>query len=262
MVKDLYKVLGVERTASEDEIKRAFRRLASQHHPDKGGDTGKFQEIEEAYRVLGDPGSRQAYDNPVQFAQFSRQAGAPFDFDSIFDVFGARFNQRGPANRAATKAQIWVGLRDVVMGGRRTISVNSSRGHSNIEIDIPANIEDGDMIRYPGVAPGGGDMVIVFRIRPEPNWSVKDNNLITDQTVSIWDLILGTTVKVRTLDEREIEVNVPARTQPNTLLRIKGHGIKTRHNPVQGDLFVKLQARLPEIISQDLISQIDHERNR
>lgn len=261
-MKDHYATLGVARSATAEDIKRAYRRLASQHHPDKGGDTAKFQQIEEAYRVLGDPGSRQEYDNPAQFARFSRQAGAPFDFDSIFDVFGARFGAAASAQRATTKAQIWVGLKDVVMGGRRTISVSSPRGQSNIEIEIPASIEDGDMVRYPGVAPGGGDMVISFRIRPEPNWSVQDNNLITDQSVSIWDLIMGTTIKIRTLDEREIEVSVPARTQPNTLLRVKGLGIKSRHNPVQGDLFVKLQARLPEIISPDLISQIDQERHR
>ena len=84
-----YQTLGVERTASAEDIKRAYRKLAGQHHPDRGGDTAKFQTIQAAYDVLGDQGKRQQYDNPAP--QFS--GGAPFDFDNIFNMFGARFQQ-------------------------------------------------------------------------------------------------------------------------------------------------------------------------
>ena len=91
---DHYAKLGVARNATQDEIKRAFRRLASQHHPDKGGDTKKFQEIQAAYDVLGDTAKRSQYDSPQP--QFSGLGGGPnfnanFDFNTIFDMFGARF---------------------------------------------------------------------------------------------------------------------------------------------------------------------------
>jgi DnaJ-class molecular chaperone len=142
-VKNYYQILGVSSTASTDEIKRAYRRLASQHHPDKGGDTARFQEIEEAYRVLSDADQRSEYDNPG--VRININSGQPFDFDNIFNMFGARFQQR---QAASARVMLWISLRDVAQGGKRVISVASSQGQSNVEIVIPPGVQDGDSVRY------------------------------------------------------------------------------------------------------------------
>jgi DnaJ-class molecular chaperone len=253
-VKDFYSVLGIDKQATESQIRQAYRRLASQHHPDKGGDTERFQEIQQAYDVLGDPQRRKEYDNPAP-----RMHSMPgFGFGDIFQMFGAQF--RDPRSVSTARLQIWVSLADAITGGDRTIAVSSPAGQHNIEINIPKGIEDGASVRYPNLAPGGMDLVIQFRIRPEPGWERQNEHLIHDVAVSIWDLMLGGEIAVRTLGGRDLSVSLPANTQPGSLLRVRGHGVPHRSNTGAGDLFVRVGARLPTRISPQLQDLIRHER--
>jgi curved DNA-binding protein len=256
-VKDYYQTLGVDRTSSDEDIKRAYRRLASQHHPDKGGDKERFQEIQEAYSVLSDPGQRHLYDNPG--IRINRGPGSAFDFNSIFDMFGARFPDHHRA-RPTARIQLFVGLRDIVKGGHRPISVATPQGQGNIEIEIPQGIDDGDSVRYPGLAPGGVDLIVTFRVRPESGWQRHGSDIIQDITVGIWDLILGSEITVRTLRDTEIQLKIPANTQPGTSLRIRGHGLKHRQGSTQGDMLIKVHAVLPDHISDELRTIIQKER--
>ena len=166
-----YQTLGVDRDATPDQIKRAYRKLASQHHPDKGGDKNKFQEIEEAYRTLGDPQKRAEYNNPRSHAHnfSSHPGGGGFDFQTIFDVFGARFQQPQQRTQRA-QMTLWITLQDVALAAQKTISVGTPQGTQVIEIDIPANINDGDSVQYSGLGPGGIDLIITYRIHPNPKW--------------------------------------------------------------------------------------------
>jgi len=256
-MKDYYGILGVPRTASEAEIKSAYRRLASQHHPDKGGDTARFQEIQEAYAVLGDGTQRKEYDNPASARMHARPAG--FDFNTIFDMFGTRFGDT-PGRPGSARIQLWIGLEDVITGGPRTIAVSSPAGQQNLEITVPAGVEDGAAVRYPRMAPGGFDLVINFRVRPEAGWQRQDQHLIRDVTMDAWDMILGTDLEVQTLEQRTILLRVPPGTQPGTMLRVRAHGVPARHGGQRGDLFVKLAARFPDQISPELLEQIRRER--
>ena len=258
-MKDHYQTLGVERGATDEDIKLAYRRLASQHHPDKGGDKERFQEIQQAYAVLSDPMQRQQYDNPG--IRINMGANPHFNFDSIFDMFGARFQEQ-QRQRMATRMQLWIGLRDVAQGGRRAVSVATHQGQANIELDIPPGVEEGDSVRYQGLAPGGSDLIVTFRVRPEPGWHRQDDTVIQDVTVPIWDLILGTDITVHTLRDTDIVVTVPVNTQPGTALRIKGHGLRRRGTTSQGDMLVRLHAVLPDRISDDLRERIRQERGR
>jgi curved DNA-binding protein len=260
-----YDVLGVSRTATADEIKRAYRRLASQHHPDKGGDTEKFQEIEAAYRTLSDADKRAEYDNPRQFFGQQpgggwQQAGSQFNFDEIYQMFGAKFGDI--RNPPAVRIQLWVTLADVVTGGPRTISMASGAGQQHIEINIPAGIEDGGTVRYPKLAPGGADLSITFRVRPEPGWQRQDEHLIKEMTVSIWDLVLGADIELTTLAGIKLIVTVPAGTQPGTMLRVRGRGLPKRNSNTTGDIFVKILARLPDKISPELLDHLRKERDQ
>jgi curved DNA-binding protein len=258
-VKDYYKILGLERSAADDDIKRAYRRLASQYHPDKGGDTERFQEIQEAYSVLSDPAQRQQYDNPG--IRINMGSGHGFDFDGIFNMFGARFQDR-MSPTSVSRLQLWISLRDVAQGGRRPVAISSRGGQSNIEIDIPQGVEDGSSIRYPKLAPGGNDLVVTFRINPEPGWERQDQNVIRDTPISIWDLITGGELIVTTLTGSNISLTIPPNTQPGTMMRIKGHGLKMFRYPTSGDMLVRLIARLPDQISLELRDMIKQEKSR
>jgi curved DNA-binding protein len=247
-----YQTLGVERTASAEDIKRAYRKLAGQHHPDRGGDTAKFQTIQAAYDVLGDPGKRQQYDNPAP--QFS--GGAPFDFDNIFNMFGARFQQPGQPQQQV-RMSLWITLADVAQGGRRTVSL----GNMTVEIEIPLGINDGDNVQYANLGPGGTNLIVNYRIHPHPRWQRQALNLTQDETVLVWDLILGGELPVRDIQGNTLNMMVPAGTQPGTMLRLKGRGLRDRSGKT-GDLFVRIQARLPDNIPQELRDQIAQTHGR
>jgi curved DNA-binding protein len=253
-VRDYYQILGVGRSASEEEIKRAYRRLASQHHPDKGGDKERFQEIEEAYRVLSNAQSRSNYDNPR--AQI-RQPGPGFDFDEIFNMFGARFHVQRPQQQA--RMVMWLHLSDLVYCQNKTVQINTPAGASTLDLEIPAGIEDQQQVCYQRLAPGNVDLVVQYRVHPDPVWQKSGSDILADTAVVIWDLIRGCDVKVRDPAGTELEVSIPPRTQPNTQLRLRGCGL-ARRGGGRGDALIRVMARIPDQISADLERQINQER--
>lgn len=260
---DHYATLGVARSATQEEIKRAFRKLASQHHPDKGGDTQRFQEIQAAYDVLGDDAKRAAYDNPQpQFGHFGNFGHA--QAFNINDIFGQMFGQHHPfggahQRRGHVRMNLWIRLQDVAQGGRRQIAVGTPQGQQTIEIDIPLGINDGDAVQYEGLAPGGQDLVIQFRIHPDAQWQRDGLNLLCEQSVSIWDMILGADVTVRTLVGAELVTTVPPRTQPRTMLRLRRQGLKDSAGN-QGDILVRIVPSIPNHIAPELVEAIRKHR--
>lgn len=260
---DYYAALGVARTATQDEIKKAFRKLASQHHPDKGGDTAKFQEIQAAYDTLGDPAKRAEYDNPrPQFGGFSGGPGAQFNMNDIFSQMfsggmgGNPFGQRPQRNHV--RMTIWVQLVDVVRGGSKTVAVSTSQGSTTVEIEIPRGIEDGDNVQYTGIAPGGMDLIVQFRVHPDQRFHREGPTLRTDKHVSIWTLILGGEVEIDTILGTTLAVKIPSRTQPGTIMRIRNQGVNSRNG--SGDLLIKIHAQIPNDISPELIAAIEQHR--
>ena len=243
-----YQILGVDRNATADEIKRAYRRLASKHHPDKGGDKSKFQEIQAAYEQLTNP-------QPQAPQGFNFHSQGPFDFQSIFDVFGARFQQPHQQRRQQAQMSLWITLVDAAQSGKKTISVGTQLGTMTVEIEIPAGINDGDTVQYPGIGPGGIDLLITFKIHPNPRWTRQGANLTTDHAVSVWDLILGTDIQVQDILGATLSLNIPPRTQPGTMFRLRGRGMAQRSGPA-GDLFVRVQATIPNNISPAILDAI------
>ena len=254
---DHYATLGVARTASQDEIKRAFRKLASQHHPDKGGDTARFQQIQAAYEVLSDPARRAEYDNPrPQFQGFP--GGAHFNINDIFgSMFGQTFGQR--RQPPWVRMSLWIRLYDVATGGTRPVAIGTAQGQQTIEVEIPLGINDGDSVQYQGLAPGGQDLVIQYRIHPDPHWQRDGLTLICERMVSVWDMILGADITVKTVTGTDLITAVPPRTQPRTLLRLRGQGLRDR-NGNQGDILVRIQPEIPTHISPELLDAIQKHR--
>ena len=255
---DHYATLGVPRTATADEIKQAFRKLASQHHPDKGGDTRKFQEIQAAYAVLGDEAARTAYDNPrQQFSGFTSTNGHPFDLNNIFNMFaqGGFPGGQQPQRRNHARMSLWISLADAIQGGSKTVAVTTSAGNTTVNIDIPPGIDDGDNVQYGNVAPGGLDLVIQFRITPDPVWRRDGVNLHADHKVNIWLLIIGGDVEIQTAQGKILTFSVPPKTQPGTVMRLRAQGIHNRAG-ARGDALIRLQAEIPAEIPEEIMAAI------
>jgi DnaJ-class molecular chaperone len=257
---DYYAALGVPKTATADDIKRAFRRLASQHHPDKGGDTQKFQAIQQAYATLGDEQKRAEYDNPrPQFSGFSGFQGTPGGVN-INDIFGQMFGQQFAQQhqhprRSHVRMTLWISLLDVATGGKRTVSLGTQAGVSAVEIEIPLGINDGDNVQYEGIGPGGSDLVVQFKISPDRVWQRDGLNLTQEVRIDIWNLILGGDLTIDTLNGKTLSTSIPARTQPGTMLRLKAQGLRDRTGRT-GDIFVRVQAFLPDQIAPEIIDAI------
>lgn len=261
---DHYSTLGVNKDASPDDIKKAYRRLASQHHPDKGGDKATFQRVQQAYDTLSDPGRRQQYDQPQPQGfsfEFGPGGSQGFDFSSIFDMFGARFNQGHPFHQQQqqrqqqTRMSLWVRLEDVAQGGRRPVTIGTQHGTMTVEIDIPYGINDGDHVQYAKIGPNGTDLIINFRIHPNPKWHRNGLNLTVDHAVSVWDCLVGGETVVTDILGNQLTLSIPPLTNPSSLLRLKGRGLPGRQGP-PGDLLVRIHARMPSYIDPALADQI------
>jgi curved DNA-binding protein len=258
-----YQTLGVSKDATAEDIKRAYRKLASKHHPDRGGDTKAFQDIQTAYDTLSDPNKRGAYDNPSPFGNggFNNfRSEAPFDFEHIFNIFGTRFQH--PQQRVhEARMNLWITLQDVAQGGTKTVSVGSPHGNVTVEIEIPLGIEDGTTVRYPKTGPMGMDLLVVFRIHPNPKWSRNGPNLTAEQKVNVWDLILGAEIQVRDILGNTLSLAMPPRTQPGTTFRLRERGLRQKSGTA-GDMFVQVQAHIPDHIPESLIDAIAQNRDQ
>lgn len=265
-MKDYYAILGIAKTASPDEIKKAYRKLAMKHHPDRGGDEHKFKEINEAYDTLSDPEKRREYDNPQMRVNINGNpfggAGNHFDFDQIFEMFGARMGrQQHHQQQRHQRVSIWIPLEDAVVGGPRTIGVNMPTGNTTIEIRIPKGVQDNENIRYPGLAPGGFDLIVNYRIHPHPSWHRQGLDLYTERSLDFWDLIMGTELSIVDLQGREFVLTIPPRCKPGTMMRARGRGIERQgHNT--GDIMIRINAVLPDDIPDDIIQILEKRANK
>ena len=275
-----YDTLGVAKTATPDEIKRAYRKLASQHHPDKGGDTAKFQEIEAAYRVLSDPEQRQQYDQPQSQGFRFNVNGQDFDqmppgFDEIFRNFGfgagspfGRHSQ--PRRNKDLRVEISMPLSDTLQEQRKTLSVQTTNGHrETVEVTIPRGVNNGTQIRYPGLGDTffntlpRGDLYVVIKIEPHSLYVVEGIDLIVALDIDCFEAILGTDVQITGIDGKIFMLTVPPGTQPGTMLRIKGEGIYAMNQNHRGNLLVRVNVTIPRNLTdsqRDFIRKAQSEK--
>jgi len=284
---DYYQVLGVDRNASTDDIKKAYRKLARKYHPDVNPDNpeaeAKFKQINEAYEVLSDPEKRKKYD---QFGaqwkhadQFNQQYGgqgggyytytnfgdADFgeysDFSDFFKtIFGDMFAGRGARRRTRmsmkgedVRVTLTLPLVETLSTHKRVIEFNGKK----LRITVPAGIKDGQSIRIKeqggtGVNGGpNGDLYITFHITPDPRFRVEGEDLYMTHEVDLYILMLGGETEIDTLYGR-VKAKIKPETQNNTKIRLKGMGLpKYKHEEQKGDLYVTLQARLPQGLSKE-----------
>lgn len=253
---DYYQILGVNRNASEQDIKKAYRKLAGEHHPDRGGDADKFKAVQEAYDVLSDKSKRSAYDSPHGFYTNRN------NFDDLVNRYFKDFNVHVDMRQQMrdTRMVLRIDLDDVASGGPRLVSVNTRTGSTPIEIDVPQGVLDGETVRYPKMI-NNQDLVVEFRINPHQEWRREGLDMWCEKQLNFWELVVGTEVIVKDILGRSVNLKVPAKTKPDSSLRLKGRGLqRPGHNP--GDIFVKIRATLPDNIPDDIVDILRNQLNK
>lgn len=292
--KDYYDILGISKTATAPEIKSAYRKLALQYHPDrnktKEGEE-KFKEVTKAYEVLSNEEKRKTYDQfghaafeqgagqgpfggaggpfggfgqqnggqygPFTYTYSTNGNGQGFDFGGgvdPFDIFEQFFGGASPFGQRARRPvySITISFQDAVHGTEKEVTINNKKQ----KIKVPAGVDRGSRIRF-------DDYDVVVDVTPDGKFGREGNDIITEENLSYSDVALGKELSVETIDG-PVKIRVPAGTQPNTLIRLSGRGVKRIRGGGRGDHYVKVKVTVPKKLShkqKELLEELQREES-
>lgn len=291
-MKDYYKTLGVEKSASKEDIKKAFRKLAHEHHPDKNknnpASAQKFKEASEAYSVLSDDNKRAQYDRfgsagpnmggqqggfngqgfgGFDFSQFTQggsfnQGGVEFDLGDIFSEFFGGGSRR-PRKGRSVSVDVEITFKESIFGVEKDISINKEK----LTVTIPPGIENGQGLRVPGRGedgPGGkGDLIVRIWVKEHSSLRKEGINLIMELPLKLTMALAGGVMNIETLDG-PIELKIPAGTSHGEILRVKGKGVPYESTGrifgtggKRGDLLVITHVTMPRKLSKSALKAIE-----
>ncbi|MBP9719134.1 MAG: DnaJ domain-containing protein [Candidatus Levybacteria bacterium] len=287
--KDFYTVLGVAKTASADEIKKAYRKLALEYHPDRNKSpegVTKFKEITKAYEVLSDPKKRTTYDQfgAAAFEQGGAGAGGPFGgagpfggtqggqygpfsysygnggdfggFSDPFEIFEQFFGGGSPFGQQRQRRSVYsitIDFMEAVKGVAKKVTIEDKTQ----TIKIPAGVDDGSRIRFDAYD-------IVVRVRPDKRFQREGSDIITNKELLFTKAALGEVISVETV-EGMVQVRIPSGTQPDTVIRLKGKGMPHIRGSARGDHYLRIKVQIPKNLTtkqKELLEQFDGETGK
>lgn len=290
MAGDYYDILGVNKNASAEEIKKAYRKLALKYHPDHAkGDKAseeKFKKISEAYAVLSDKDKRKQYDTfgsegfSQRFSQedifrgfdfsdilrefgiggrgggvrFSFGSGSPYGSGSPFGNFGGQQQQ---VKGSDLVYELPLTLKEVITGTRKTVSFDHKGQSEKITVKIPKGMITGKKLRLTGkgeASPYGGpagDLFIQSKLIGDPVFSIENNNLVTNRDIKLSEALLGTTLSIPTPDGKELNLKIPPGTRHGTKMRLAGNGLPDMQSGMRGDLYVRIHILIPKELNSE-----------
>lgn len=289
--KDYYQTLGVTKSATPEEIKRAYRKLALQYHPDrnKGKDAeGKFKEVTKAYEVLSDPQKKQTYDQfgHAAFEQGAGQgpfggAGGPFGgaqggpfsytystggdggagfdfggFNDPFEIFEQFFGGGSPFGARSARRQAYsltLDFLEAVHGVAKEVTID---GRTQT-IKIPGGVDEGSRIRF-------GDYDVVVSVTPDKRFQREGFDIIGDKEISFAQAALGGEINIETVDG-DLKLRIPSGTQPGTAIRLRGKGVPHLHGSGRGDHYVRIKVTVPKSLTRkqkELLQEFQKENDK
>jgi len=282
-MKNYYDILGVNEQSTSAEITKAFKDLAKQHHPDRGGTQEKFQEINEAHDTLKSSQKRHDYDSMRKFGGGTGGAQHPFFNEDIFgDIFSGfgqggdmdfngRFNFTGrngdertfrnvrQGNRSVN-VRMAISIKEAMTSDEKTISYKLPSGREEFAtVKIPAGVQHGVTFKYAGMGDDSiknvprGDLMVQMSVLDSDGYTRKGNDLYTDKTIDCFQAVRGHRIQLKTLEDSVITVNVPSGTQPGTMLLVRSKGMPIHKTiGIRGNLYVKIHVLVPQLSAADL----------
>ncbi|HEC1764099.1 TPA: J domain-containing protein [Campylobacter lari] len=278
MNNSLYETLGVSQNASADEIKKAYRKLARQYHPDINKEAGaeeKFKEINAAYEILSDEKKRAQYDRygdsmfgGQSFHDFSRNAGGADINDILNNIFGGGFGGFGRGFSSSNnfrsgfggfggfeedldlQASVKIPFEKGILGGEHTININNEQ----VKIKIPHGIKDGEKLRIRGKGKSfqgqKGDLILKVELEKSDEYEREDDDLYKKVEISLKTALFGDKISVHT-PRKEVKITIPPNSKNNQKIRLKGYGVQNRKTDLYGDMYLILNVKIPDINSLD-----------
>ncbi|HEX8990272.1 MAG TPA: J domain-containing protein [Anaerolineales bacterium] len=287
--KDYYRILGIERSASADDVRKAYRKLAMQHHPDRNPGNKeaeeKFKEINEAYQVLSDPQKRSRYDQlGSAYSNWQQRGGTPNDFDwsqwfsgqpgaqtggtrveygDLNDLFGQDIfsdffrsifgGTGGNAQTSARTRQAPAYQQPITITLEEAYHGTTRTLQSDerrIQVRIPAGVKTGSKVRVAGGGPEGVDLYLIVEVEPDARFERQGDDLRGSATIDLFMAALGGEAEVETM-EGTVKLKIPAGTQPEQVFRLAGRGMpRLKSAHNKGDLFVRVKVRIPRELSE------------
>ncbi len=285
--KDYYQILGITKSATADEIKKAYRKLALQYHPDrsKGKESeDKFKEVTKAYEVLSDSQKKQTYDQfgEAAFEQGGQGAGGPFGgfgqqggqygpftytygspggnfdfggFSDPFDIFEQFFGGANPFGRAQRRStySLTISFMEAVLGATKKVNLEGK----TVNLKIPAGVDDGSRIRF-------GEADVVIEVTPDKKFRREGYDIVSDKEITFSQAALGDTVEIETV-QGAVKIKIPQGTQPETLVRLRGKGVKMLRGQGHGDHYVHIKIVIPKNLTshqKDLLKEFDTDKKK
>jgi DnaJ-class molecular chaperone len=251
---EYYTTLEIPKTSTQDDIKKAYRKLAMKYHPDRnGGNEDKFKKIQEAYDILSDPKKRQQYDSPPPQFGFNTNH---MDMNDFFNhVFGQASHRKAQqSSKQVLRTTVSISLVDAYNGTQQMMQVQTPTETKLVTINIPAGVATGDSMRYDSILENAV-LIVQFVVMQDLRFERRGTDLYSTHTLSVLDLIIGTKFKFQTISGKLLEVKVPPNTQPNSNLRIPESGMPSRTDG-HGDQIILIKTFIPDNIHADIIQAI------